>query len=144
MAIDIPRNVVVDSGYWYALFDPRDPYAAQARNKAHHIDELRILFPWPILYETLGTRFVKNKLAVDEMEKTLKRRNVVIVDDSPYREEALEVTLREARLGKRALSLCDVVIRLLIDDTNLRIHALLTFNQPDFLDVCRRKSVEIL
>jgi len=42
------------------------------------------------------------------------------------------------------ISLCDVLIRLLIEDVNLRIDALLTFNEKDFVDVCRKRRGEIL
>ena len=138
------KGVVVDAGYWYALFDARDALHSQADAKASHIDSLTVVFPWPTLYETLGTRFVKNRLGMDGLARVLKRPNVRFIDDGPYREVALDATLREARLGKRAISLCDMVIRLMIEDVNLRIHAMLTFNEKDFSDVCRSARVEFL
>jgi len=74
----------------------------------------------------------------------LSKPNVSLVDDAPYREGALQATFQGARHGKRAISFCDMVIRLSIEDTNLRVKALLTFNARDFVDVCRRKEVELL
>lgn len=138
------KGVVLDAGYWYALFDTRDALHTEADAKASHIDSLTVVFPWPTLYETLGTRFVKNRLGIDGLARVLKRPNVRFIDDSPYRGFALDAVLREARLGKRAISLCDMVIRLMIEDVNLRIHAMLTFNEKDFSDVCRSSRVEFL
>ena len=54
------ENVLTDSGIWFALFDPRDQHAAQADEKAEYLDLLHIVMPWPILYETLRTRLVRN------------------------------------------------------------------------------------
>jgi hypothetical protein len=125
-------------------FDPYDQYAQDALAKAHHVDQLRLVFPWPTLYETIGTRFVKNKVGMGGFERVLKRPNVAYIDDRPYRDAALAATLSESRLGRRSISLCDMLIRLLIEDTNLRIDALLTFNVKDFHDVCRIRGVEIL
>jgi hypothetical protein len=73
MSPEVRRNLIVDAGYWYALFDPRDALCREARAKAHHIDALRIVFPWPTLYETLGTRFVKNRIGMAAFETLLKR-----------------------------------------------------------------------
>ena len=144
MLPDIPKNLVVDAGYWYALFDPRDALSRDAQAKAHHIESLRVMLPWPTLYETLRTRFVKNRTGMDRFERILKRWNVTYVDDKPYREQALAATIDKARTGTRAISLCDMLIRLLIEDPNLRIRALLTLNVRDFQDVCRIKDVQIL
>jgi hypothetical protein len=126
------------------LFDSRDALFPAARAKAHHIDVLRIVLPWPTLYETLGTRCVKNQVGIARFESVLKRPNVRYIDDAPYRDRALDATLQGARMGRRAISLCDMLIRLLIEDTNLRIGALLTFNAKDFQDVCRSSRVQIL
>jgi predicted nucleic acid-binding protein len=138
------KSVVVDAGFWYALFDSRDYLHPEADAKAAHIDSLTVVFPWPTLYETLGTRFVKNRLGVDGLSRMLRRPNVRFIDDAAYREAALDATLREAGLGKRAISLCDMMIRLMIEDINVRIDAILTFNHKDFSDVCRSARVEIL
>jgi len=31
-------NVLADSGFWYALYDDKDPYSPLAQEKAHHIE----------------------------------------------------------------------------------------------------------
>ena len=52
--------LLVDTGYFFALFNSRDQYHEKAVEKQEWLDELPIALPWPILYETLNTRFVKN------------------------------------------------------------------------------------
>ena len=143
-AIKIPATAIVDTGYWYALYTPRDSLHKEAQGKAHHIERLRILLPWPTLYETVRTRFVKDRLAIDQFERLIKKPNIEFIDDTPYRIKALAATFEEARLRGRAISLCDMLVRLVLLDTNVRTDALLTFNVRDFHDVCRIKGVQIL
>jgi predicted nucleic acid-binding protein len=138
------RTVVVDTGYWLALFDARDQYYFQAQTKARYIEFLIVIFPWPILYETLCTRFVKNRSGMSSFQRILRRRNVQFVDDIRYRDAAFEQTLAESQRGARAISLCDMTLRLMMQDENLRIDALLTFNLRDFSDICRKSKVQIL
>lgn len=65
-----------------------------------------------------------------------------LLDDSRYRDDAY----RAMRCGHRGrpLSLVDAVLRAVIDDTNVALDALLTFNPADFADVCRQNSVAVL
>ena len=44
----------------------------------------------------------------------------------------------------RSFALVDVVIRLILDDINVRKHGFLTFNQRDFGDLCRKHQIELL
>ncbi len=136
--------VLIDTGYWCALFDARDSRHKEAENKSHFVDSLGIIVPWPTVYETLRTRFVKNRYCVDGFDRLLKRPNVTIVPDEKYREIAYKKTIDEARIGKRSISLCDMTIRLMLQEVDLKIRALLTFNHRDFADVCRSSKVEML
>jgi hypothetical protein len=81
---------------------------------------------------------------MERLERTLRSPHVQFIDDNPYREDALEATFREARLGKRAISFVDMLLRVMIQDTNVRIDALLTFNIKDFFDVCASRRVRML
>jgi predicted nucleic acid-binding protein len=136
--------VMVDTGYWFALLDPRDERHGRARLKAGWIDSMTVVSPWPVLYETLNTRFVKNRPGIVMFERIIKPPKGIRLDDAGYRGKALEQTFSEAVAGRRPISLCDMVIRLMLQDANLRINALLTFNPGDFADVCRSAGVEIL
>jgi predicted nucleic acid-binding protein len=138
-------SILVDSGVWYALCDPRDRAVSPevideiyARVKVHSI-----VVPWPILYETLGTRFARSRLATERFEQEIKSPRVVPLDDAPFRDEALAHSIEWSLRRGRALSLVDCVLRLLLDDEQTRIQYLVTFNRRDFADVCAARRIEI-
>ena len=58
-------NLLVDTGFWYAFFDPHDQYSTSAQEKADYLEFSSIIFAWPILYETVNTSFVKQPLWID-------------------------------------------------------------------------------
>jgi len=138
------RNVLVDTGLWLAMFDPRDPHHAETPPKAARLSALRVLVPWPTVYETLRTRLVRNVPALGGFEHFLKAPRITYLDDSPFRQAAMELALESSLKGRRPLSMVDCLIRLLLDDANTRIDYLATFNVRDFGDVCRNNGVEIL
>jgi|SRR2546421_841625 predicted nucleic acid-binding protein len=138
-------SILVDTGVWYALCDSRDRTVSQeviddlyARVKAHSI-----IMPWPIAYETLRTRFVHNRLALERFEREMRSQRINQVDDAPYRQEALALSIESSLRRRRPLSMVDCVLRLLIDDVSTKIRYVVTFNQPDFVDVCRRRQIEL-
>jgi predicted nucleic acid-binding protein len=65
------KTVLIDTGFWYALYNGRDQYHEEAEKKADLLETSTILIPWPCLYETFNTRFAKNILAVRQFEKIL-------------------------------------------------------------------------
>lgn len=138
------RSVVVDTGFWYALCDPGDGLHKEAGAKAHYLDEMNVLIPWPCLYETFRTQFARKRPAVQRLETLLRKPHVELLDDAPYRDPGLDDAIRSGIAGKRPISLVDMVIRLILDDTGVRTDCLLTFNVPDFQDVCRRRGIQIL
>jgi predicted nucleic acid-binding protein len=138
-------SILVDSGVWYALCDPRDGTVEReviddiyARVKVHEI-----VVPWPILYETLGTRFMRSRPAMERFEQEIRSPRIVMIDDTPYRDDALRLALDWSLRRGRALSLVDCVLRLLLDDVQTRIQYLVTFNQRDFVDVCAARRIEL-
>lgn len=143
MAITLPHRVLVDSGFWFALFDARDTHHQDAVDKENLLESAAVIVPWPTLYEAVNSRFVKNRRAVQDFERILKARNVTLVDDCPYREHAFEETVRTAA-AHRTVALVDMVIRFMLDDGSLRVNWLLTYDVPDFADVCRKRSIQIV
>jgi len=137
---------LVDTGLWYAVFDRHDQHHAEVKAKgtAEALELFQIVLPWPTLYETLRTKFVRNFIALDQFERFLKKPNVTYLDDSPYRDAAFEMALESSLRRGRPLSMVDCLIRLLLDDVNTRISYLVTLNERDFADVCLRKGVEII
>lgn len=139
---DVPHRLMVDTGYWYAICDATDPSHNAAVTRFEAFEGHRLILPWPCLYETLRTRFVKKPGAMQRFAAISGRRNVERLDDLPYRDAALEQTLRTAR--RRPMSLVDMVMRLMLEDINVRVTGLLTFNRKDFHDVCRARGLEML
>ncbi len=138
------RTFLIDSGFWFALLDKQDPYFHDAQAREDYVRNASYLVPWPVLYETLCTRFVRRPEIVLRFESYLKRPNAVLIDDSPYRKDSLDRVFVEARRGTRSISLVDTVIRLILEDANVKVHGLITFNVRDYVDVCTRRRVEII
>jgi hypothetical protein len=77
-------------------------------------------------------------------ERIVRQPNVIRIDDTPYRDDAYQLTWNMALRGKRPISLVDMVLRLMLDSTDVRVHYMLTFNPADFSDICRRQLVQML
>lgn len=138
------RYALVDTGLWYAMFDPRGQYHNEAKTKVEILNASRIVLPWPTLYETLRTKFVRNAVSLDQFERFLKRPHVNYLDDSAFRNAAVDLSFESSLRRQRPLSMVDCLIRLLLEHANTRIDYLATLNRRDFEDVCPAKSVEII
>jgi predicted nucleic acid-binding protein len=133
------QNILIDTGFWYALFYKQDQYHKKALEIAEFIGlQHCFVLPFPTLYETLNTNFIKNhKLSFDSF---LKTHHTITIYDTKYRDKALEESLK---ISNYKYSLVDIVLRIMILDVNLSIHALITFNDTDFIDVCQQRSIPI-
>ena len=78
------NNIIVDSGFWYALYDKRDQYHAEANELAEYLELGNIVMPFPTLYESINTRFTKRTDWMKEFERLLELNNVQLIDDSEY------------------------------------------------------------
>lgn len=143
MSSRIPKNILTDTGYWIALFDKGDNNHKEAISISEVIEKSRIVMPWPIYYEVLRTKFIKNRIIVANFSTAMKKMNIERVDDSPYRELALEETIRLSSNGKRNISLVDMVVRYILQDINQKINYLVTFNVKDFEDICKKRNIPI-
>lgn len=142
------NTLLVDSGFFIALFNPRDQHHADACEKQDWLEDLSIsvVVPWPILYETINTRFVRRPETIVRFESILRAHDTVLLDDSPYRLDAYEDVLAQAKTQRQrnAMSLVDAVLCAILDDPNVRIDAMLTFNSRDFSHICSVQRVELL
>ena len=138
------NNIIVDTGFWYAFYEERDKYHHQASKLFEYLSIGRIIIPFPSLYETINTRFAKNISYMESFKKLIESNNVVLVDDAPYKETALELTMNSSINFKKPYSLVDMIIRLMVSDIDMNINYLLTFNKGDFIDVCLPRQIEIL
>ena len=135
------QGLLVDTGFFFAMYDERDPYHVDTQEKRELLDLFSIILPWPVLYETISTRFSRRRGIMAQIDALVASSDTVLLDDTPYRDEAYQTVARNAH---RPLSLVDAVLRTIIEDTNVAVTAILTFNQRDFHDVCRQHSVELL
>ncbi|MGA1839469.1 MAG: hypothetical protein ACMUIU_02500 [bacterium] len=136
------KNVIFDSGFWYALYDERDNYHNDAILFEEYLKIYNLIIPWPILYETLNTRFVRRNNWLSSFENYIKSPNVLILSDESYRERALNLVF-DLKRGVNSYSLVDLVIREILKDTTIKIDALVTFNPKDFIDICMLRNLEI-
>lgn len=147
-------NLSMDSCFHIGLFDPRDQHYERSRELFTELFEearnVAVVF-WPVLYESISTQLVGHKGRTQAMEREWRRLwergQLLYVDDSQYREAALEECLLETRRrdqSYRALSLTDRVLRAALLDINLRLDGIISFNEGDFADVCKRSGRQLV
>lgn len=147
------KSICADAGFLIGLYDATDEFHGKAKKYfSDFFDSTRnrLIVPWPVLYEAVSTRMVRNKAALTLLESDWKllsvQRRLELISDTSYRDNLLDECFDE--LGRpqrqyRSLSLVDRVIRKMLSDANLRIAAFLTFNPKDFSDVCRTSRCEL-
>ena len=139
-------RILVDTCVWLAIFDPTDLTRDRAtvEDHAERIRSMTAIIPWPITYETMSSKFAKNRLALQGFEKQLKSPRIEFLDDVPYRESALKHALDSSLRQQRPLSLTDCLLRVVVDELSPGLKYLATYNVKDFSDVCSRNKIEIL
>lgn len=138
------NNIVLDTGFWRAIFTNDDKYfdtAKQISDKYIDNPSYKILVPYPTMYELLRTEYVANKSATEAIERELGKKCFEKVCDVSYRDTALELTLSDK---KRNISIVDNILRLMLEDTNLKIKGIVTFNVRDFADVCKSNDILLI
>lgn len=114
-----------------------------ARSK-EWVETCTLIVPWPVLYETINTRLARRPETISRFESLIRRPDAILLDDSPYRQDAYEDTLERAKKPNSPKSLVDSILYAIIEDPNVRIDAMLTFNLRDFGSVCQSNRVELL
>ena len=139
-----PETILVDSAFFFALFHPKDDYHKEAIEKQEWLEKFPLVVPWPILYETINSTFVKSPGTIRNFENIMRQPHTKRLDDSTYREKAYEETLALAKRRYGTRSLVDSVLHAILKDVNVRISAMLTFDHRDFGPVCASRQIEIL
>ena len=134
------QGLLVDTGFFIAMYDERDAHHAEAQDKQKLLAVYAVILPWPVLYETINTRFSRRRRIMARFDAIITSSNTALLDDSPYRVEAYQAVARNVR---RPMSLVDAVLRGIIEDTNVAVTAMLTFNKRDFNDLCWQHAVEL-
>ncbi len=142
----LPRRdfVLVDSGFFFALFEPRDSHHEEAVERLDYLEVFSLVVPWPIVYETFNTRFSRRPNTIVRFERILARPHTELLDDTNYRQEAFDNAYRSAVSGVMSVSLVDAILLEILNDINVKIHGMLTFNHRDFAGTCRANGVEII
>lgn len=141
-------NILVDTGFWFAYLGTKDSLQGKAieiYDKYINGSNNNVLIPYPVLYETINTKLLrdKNQKAADWfLKKLVSDPKFVRVPDKDYREAAFNSTIGYTR--ERGISLVDNVLRIMIADNFLKIDALITFNTGDFVDVCKKQRVQLI
>lgn len=135
------KKVLVDSGFWIALFDERDKHHDNAVEFWECFSkELKFIIPHPTLYEFLNTRMRRKKYAYERIKNLYSGAYAMeFVSDEKYKMDALELTLDE----RRDISLVDMTIRLMLGDEHIYVDTLLTTNKKDFYDVCAPRLIDV-
>lgn len=138
------KAILTDTGFWLGLIDPTDQFHSYAMNIADLIEGNRIIFPWPCLYETISTHLTRRRKRLLLLEEIISKPNIIYLEDSEYKMEALNQVFQFNRSVGFTYSLTDSVIREILKDINVRVDYLVTFNERDFKDVCDQRFIEII
>jgi len=136
------KNIILDSGYWFAFYEETDTFHEEALLISEYLQPHTLVVPWPSLYETLNTRFVRRTDWLLSFEMLLKNTNTLQLSDHKYKHHALTSIFLQNKSHKK-FSLVDLVIREILLDPEMKIHAIVTFNAADFEDICWKKGIEI-
>jgi predicted nucleic acid-binding protein len=137
------KNIITDTGFWIGYFEERDDYHTEAVNIASLLFENRIICPFPSLYEFLNTRFARNIRKINKYELLLKKLDIEYIYDEEYRINSIDNYILYNKKSK-FVSLVDLIINRMIEDVNVKIDYMVTFNKNDFFETCRRRNIEFL
>ena len=133
--------ILIDSGFWFGLFDIRDECHNQANELLPYLYEYKLIIPWPVLYEVLNTRFIRRMTWIDRFYTFVTNMDIFFVDDGEYINNDLsDYYLAATRLK---ISLVDYIIRNMLNDRNLKIDFFVTGNVRDFQDICFDRDIEL-
>lgn len=138
------KYAIIDTCYWFGLFKKGDQHHESAKVISELIEDFKIVVPYPTMYETLNSEFIKKERQLREFEDLMKSDRVIFIMDEDYRDKAIEETYSVHRKSIPKISLVDSIIREMLKDINLKLDYLVTFNEKDFVDVCSIRGVEIL
>ncbi len=135
--------LLIDTGFFVALFNERDEYHDTAQELTKLLDVFSIIVPWPVLYETVNTRLTRRPKKLARFNVYTQSNQTVLLDDTPYRDISYDAVMQRIKMGNN-MSLVDAVLCSVIEDKKALLRALLTFNSTDFMNVCSQNDVELV
>ncbi|WP_316834593.1 hypothetical protein [Pedobacter nutrimenti] len=123
-------NILVDTGFWIALYNPEKEVERNtiASRYAEQIIDHNIVVPFPSLYEFVNSKLSRRE-AKHEFKKIIERPNVFRISDSKYNEKALDNFFVKSKYGQMDVSLVDEIMILMLEDKDLLIHYIVSFDQ---------------
>ena len=137
-------KILVDSGFWIALYTPKDENYLKATEIVDSLENNEIVIPWPTLYEFVNTRLARRKENLFAFQRFLLKPNIRKISDENYKVKALQNVFDLNISHHTSISLVDEILRLMILDDTLNINFLVTFNESDFEYPCQLSNVLIL
>ena len=95
-------------------------------------NSFQIILPWPCVYETVSTTLSKKRIQIKTLERLLKKSKPIYLDDTQYREDALNKIFDNNEKGKDISSLTDEILCSILKDSHIIINAFVTYNYRDF------------
>ena len=120
-------NILIDTGFWIALFDKRDYLSNEADRIAKEIETFNCIIPFPTLYEFINSNLSRRDTR-DQFERFIKQSNVFRISDKKYKKDAFKNVFLNMKHGKQDVSLVDEVIKLMLQDKNLKIDYFVSFD----------------
>ena len=133
-------QLLVDSGFFMALYHERDSHHVSAVANQDWLEALPVVLPWPILYETMNTRLARRRSLLARFDALVTSSQTTLLDDTAYRHDCYRAVMS----SREPPSLVDMILQSVIEDTNVQIGAMLTFNHRDFATLCAQHQVELL
>lgn len=138
------KVIITDTCFWIGLVDTKDQFHKTSLAIADLLQDNQILFPWPCLYETISTHLTRRREILLYFEEIISKSNVILFNDNDYKVEALKQVFQHNRTSGFTFSLTDSVIREILKDVSVRINYLVTYNLPDFQDICEQRRIDII
>ena len=87
--------------------------------------------------------FQREAHLANHLSNMLQPKNATLIDDTPYRNQALLSTtgVSETKTISEKLSLVDRVLHLIIEDTNVKLDSVLTMDARDFRKICKLRNI---
>lgn len=122
-------NVLVDTGFWIALYNPeKDPKLTLLADKvAEDIIDETLIIPFPTLYEFVNSRLSRRE-AKSQFERVINLPNVIKFNDTDYCNKALENFFIKSNKSYSDISLVDEVLKLIMEDSTIKIDYIVSFD----------------
>jgi|GEM_PF-5250023 len=141
------KTILLDTGYWIALFSPENEKEKQ--DVVEYVSELidennyKVIIPFPTLYEFLNSKLSRKGRQKFNLESELSKQKYEKIYDEKYRKKALENFFKQFSFVNYDISLVDEIIKEMIEDTTLKTDIIVTFDNG-LKNYARSMNVEVI